>query len=63
MAPITIQTISNQKGDPSDFAIPAGVRKMPTPIISPTTTAVAEANPRCLLRDVSVFTQLGPGKS
>ena len=45
LAPIVSQTASSQNGEPSDFAIPAGVRKIPTPITSPTTSAVAVASP------------------
>ena len=46
---MTSQTRSNQTGEPSDFAIPAGVRKMPTAITSPTISAVALRSPICLL--------------
>src|SRR5277367_6932102 len=41
-------TAASSKGDPSDFAIAAGVRKMPNAIDCPVTTATAEANPICL---------------
>jgi hypothetical protein len=33
-------------GDPNAFAMPAGVRNMPTAMHSPATRAVAEARPR-----------------
>src|SRR5258706_4659516 len=39
------QTTRSQKGEPRVRAMPAGVRKMPTPITSPTTSAVREARP------------------
>lgn len=45
MAPIPNHTVNNQKGDPSDLAMAAGVRKIPTPIASPATAAAAEPNP------------------
>ena len=41
------QTISSQSGEPSDFAIPAGVRKIPTAMTSPTIKAVAVPSPIC----------------
>ena len=44
-APIVSQTASSQNGEPKLLAISAGVRKMPTPITSPTTSAVAVASP------------------
>ncbi len=49
------QTASIQKGDPRALAIPAGVRKMPTAITSPTTAAVAEPSPSCLLSSTVIF--------
>jgi hypothetical protein len=45
IAPIASQTTNSQKGEPSDLAIAAGVRKIPTPIASPATAAAAEPNP------------------
>src|SRR5512140_3318745 len=39
------QTASSKAGEPSDFAIAAGVRKMPSAMDSPHTTAIAAANP------------------
>src|SRR5215469_15325789 len=48
--PTPIQTSNNQKGDPRDFAIPAGVRKIPTAMHSPATAAVADARPNCRTR-------------
>jgi hypothetical protein len=41
-------TAANSAGDPSDFAIAAGVRKIPSAIDSPVTTAIVPANPICL---------------
>jgi hypothetical protein len=43
------QTASNNTGEPSAFAMPAGVRKIPTAITSPTTSAAAVLTPICLL--------------
>ncbi len=48
MAPTMSQTTRSQKGDPSDLAMLAGVRKMPTAMDSPATAAVAEARPSSL---------------
>src|SRR5271154_816273 len=45
MAPTASQTMSSQQGEASDLAMPAGVRKMPTAIASPATTAAAEPRP------------------
>src|SRR6202034_1959724 len=45
MAPTASQTMSSQKGDAKDLAMPAGVRKMPTAMASPATTAAAEPRP------------------
>jgi hypothetical protein len=45
MPATTSQTISNQNGDPTAFAMAAGVKNIPAAITSPATTAVAEANP------------------
>ena len=45
LAPMISQTAMSQAGEPSDLAIPAGVRKIPTPMTSPTTIAVAVARP------------------
>src|SRR6202034_4632463 len=45
MAPTASQTMSSQKGDARDLAMPAGVRKMPTAIASPATIAAAEPTP------------------
>src|SRR5271154_2438072 len=45
MAPMASQTMSSQKGEARDLAMPAGVRKMPTAIASPATTAAAEPKP------------------
>ena len=42
---IKAQTKSSQNGDPRDFAIPAGVRKIPMAMDSPATAAIAEPNP------------------
>jgi hypothetical protein len=42
-------TTNSQNGDPSDFAIPAGVRKIPMAITSPTMRAVAVLRPICRL--------------
>src|SRR5215469_3288165 len=52
--PTAIQTSNNQNGDPRDFAIPAGVRKIPTAMHSPATAAVAEARPSCRARATSL---------
>src|ERR1700677_3333727 len=40
-------TLTN-KGEPNDFAIAAGVRKIPSAIDSPITTAIAAVRPSCL---------------
>src|SRR5438552_19101141 len=45
MKPINSHTISNQKGEPSDRAMPAGVRKIPIAMTSPTTRAVTARRP------------------
>ena len=45
MAPIKSHTMSSQKGEPSDLAMPAGVRKMPTAMASPATAAAADPSP------------------
>src|SRR5271156_4097480 len=45
MEPTPSQTMSSQKGEARDLAMPAGVRKMPTAIASPATTAAAEPKP------------------
>src|SRR5271170_5333512 len=45
MVPTASQTMSSQKGEARDLAMPAGVRKMPTAIASPATTAAAEPKP------------------
>jgi hypothetical protein len=47
--PIVSHTINSQNGEPNDFAMPAGVRKIPTAMDSPATAAIAEAKPnlRC----------------
>jgi hypothetical protein len=42
-------TTSSHIGEPSAFAMPAGVRKIPTAITSPITSAVAVRTPICLL--------------
>jgi hypothetical protein len=51
-------------GEPSAFAMAAGVKKMPTPINSPTTKAVAVPSPSCRwssLWEAKVFTsETGP---
>src|SRR5258706_9974430 len=47
MPPISSQTINSQTGEPSDLAIPAGVRKIPTAMTSPTIRAVAVPRPIC----------------
>ena len=41
------QTAPSSAGEPSDRAIPAGVRKMPSEMASPVTTAVAAHTPIC----------------
>src|SRR5258706_10515359 len=46
MAPTASQTSNSHMGDPNAFAMPAGVRNMPTAMHSPATRAVAEARPR-----------------
>ena len=45
--PVVNQTGSSQNGEPSDFTMPAVVRKIPTPITSATTSAVAVVSPNC----------------
>src|SRR2546430_13439801 len=42
---MTSQTTSSQNGEPRERAILAGVRKIPTPITSPMTSAVTDASP------------------
>ena len=39
------QTISSQKGEPRERAMPAGVRKIPMATTSPTTSAVTATRP------------------
>jgi hypothetical protein len=46
---IASHTKASNNGDPSDFAIAAGVRKMPRAMESPVTTAIAAAKPSCLV--------------
>src|SRR6185436_7319379 len=46
----TSQTTSTQNGEPRAFVISAGVRNIPTPMISPTTNAIAVRAPRRLSR-------------
>ena len=46
------QTTSNQNGEARSFAIPAGVKKIPTAITSPTINIAAVRTPICLLRSV-----------
>ncbi len=41
------QTAASNAGEPSERAMPAGVRKMPREIASPVTTAVAAQTPIC----------------
>jgi hypothetical protein len=41
MRPSSVQTASSNAGEPTDLAMPAGVRKMPTPITCVTIIAVA----------------------
>jgi hypothetical protein len=45
MRPRSVQTASSSAGEPTDFAMPAGVRKMPTPIVPPITSPVAATRP------------------
>jgi len=45
MIAMASQTAASRRGEPSDFAIAAGVRKMPRAIDSPVTTAMAAARP------------------
>src|ERR1051325_3264285 len=45
MAPMSSQTTSSQNGEPSECGMPAGVRKIPTAMTSPTTRAVTDARP------------------
>src|SRR5450631_3666731 len=42
------QTAPRSKGDPSDLAMAAGVRKIPSAMDSPVTTAIAAQRPSCL---------------
>jgi len=46
---MTSQIAARSRGDPSDFAMAAGVRKMPSAMDSPVTTAIAAARPSCRL--------------
>jgi len=43
------QIVASKAGEPRDRAIPAGVRKMPSEMASPVTTAVAAHTPICRL--------------
>ena len=45
VAPMKPHTRSSRPGAPSARAIPAGVRKMPTPTVPPTTSAAAAGSP------------------
>jgi hypothetical protein len=45
MAPMTSQTSKSHMGEPNAFAMPAGVRKIPTAMIPPITAEVVEARP------------------
>ncbi len=40
-------TAPSSAGEPTDFAMPAGVRKMPSEMASPVTTAMAAHTPIC----------------
>ena len=62
MAPISSHTIRSQNGEPTVCAIPAGVRKMPTAITSPTTRAVTAATPRWRVRAVEGGAVMRPRK-
>ena len=53
MKPIDPHTTRSQNGDPSDLAISEGVRKMPTPMTSPITMAVAETEAEVTRRRVA----------
>jgi hypothetical protein len=46
--PIPHHTATKSRGEPSDLAMAAGVRKMPSAMDSPVTTATVLANPICL---------------
>src|ERR1700677_904588 len=48
ITPIPHHTASKRRGEPSDLAMAAGVRKMPSAMDSPVTTAIVPANPICL---------------
>ena len=57
IAPIKSHTENTSAGEPSDFAMPAGVRKMPTATTSPTTSAIAVGSPSCRLSVSRVLTE------
>src|SRR5687768_11213313 len=46
---------SSQNGEPTAFAIPAGVRKMPTAMTCPINKATAVDNPNWLFKCISGF--------
>src|SRR5574341_1301169 len=45
MPPMMSHTTKSQKGEPNERAMPAGVRKIPTAMTSPTTSAAMEVKP------------------
>ena len=47
IAPSTSQMTKSQNGEPTDFAIPAGVRKIPTAMTCPINNAIAVQSPNC----------------
>src|SRR5271170_1801871 len=52
MSAIPHHTAANSAGEPSDFAMAAGVRKIPSAIDWPVTTAIAAARPICLFGSI-----------
>src|SRR5450631_1720282 len=47
------QTAANSRGEPSDLAMAAGVRKMPSAMDSPLTTAIAAVRPSCRFASIT----------
>src|SRR5579872_559798 len=59
MTPVTIQTTSNQKGEPTDLAMSAETMKMPDPIMAPATSIVASTSVSALTNSCGVSVVAG----
>src|SRR6185312_14841288 len=59
MTPVTIQTTSNQNGEPTDRAMSAETMKMPDPIMAPATSIVASTSVSALTNSCGVSVVAG----